>query len=69
VSTGSKESRAADELMAAEKAMAAAAAALYDVGSAEAVMHAAEMKGAIKMMRRWRLKLRKLHAERRELDS
>jgi hypothetical protein len=69
VSTGSKEIRAADDLKAAEKAMTAAAAALYAVGSDEAVIHAAELIGAIKMIRRWELKLRKLNAERREPDS
>ena len=40
-----------------------AAAALYSVGSEEAILHAKEMRGAVKIARTWELALRKMHAE------
>ena len=58
----SAESKAAIKLQIAEAALRDAANALYDVGSYEAKLHAAEMLGAVKMARRWELALRRMHA-------
>lgn len=57
------ESKAALKLQIAEAAMRDAAAALYSVGSEEAILHAKEMRGAVKIARTWELALRKMHAE------
>ena len=55
------ENIAAIRLAEVEASMRAAAAALDDVGSDEAMLHAKEMRGAIKIARRWELALRRLH--------
>lgn len=57
------ENIAAIHLAAAEDAMRTAAYALDDVGTDEAKLHAKEMRGAIKMARRWELALRRLHSK------
>ena len=54
---------AAIKLAAAEDAMRAAAAALDDVGSGEAKTHAKELRGAVKVVRRWELALRRIHGK------
>lgn len=56
-----REQLAASRLREAQEAMSKAADALQDVGSDEAKKHAAEMRGAIKVARRWELELRRLH--------
>ena len=56
----SREINAARALAWAETAMKAAASALEDVGTDDARQHAAEMRGAIRMARRWELALRKM---------
>ena len=57
------ETLAAQKLRAAEIAMREAATAMNYVGTEEATMHAKELLGAVKMMRRWELSLRRLVAE------
>ena len=51
---------AARKLLAAERAMRDAAQALIDIGLDEAAMHAKELLGATKMVRRWELALRRI---------
>lgn len=60
--SSSAESNAAHKLQIAESAMRDAAAALYSVGSEEAILHAKEMRGAVKIARTWELALRKMNA-------
>lgn len=55
------ENIAAIKLAAAQNEMRAAASALDDVGSEEAKLKSKEMRGAIKIARRWELALRRLH--------
>lgn len=57
------ENIAAIHLALAEAAMLRAAEALCAVGSDEANLHAKELRGAMKMVRNWELKLRKLHRQ------
>jgi len=52
---------AAIKLMAAQDAMQVAAEALDIVGGDEAKLHAAEMRGAIKIARRLELEMRRQH--------
>ena len=52
---------AAIKLLAAQDAMQEAAAALDIVGSEEAKLHACEMRGAIKVARKWELEMRRQH--------
>ena len=56
---------AAIKLMAAQDAMQEAAAALDIVGGEEAKLHAAEMRGAVKIARTWELEMRRQHAAAR----
>ena len=60
---------AARKLSAAESAMLDAMEALNAVGSAEAVLHATELMGAYKIMRRWELALRRIAAEGDETEG
>ena len=53
---------AAIKLLAAQDAMLAAAEALERVGGDEAKLHASEMRGAIKVARRWELEMRRQHS-------
>ena len=53
---------AARKLHAAEIAMYEAVTALSEVESDEAIQHAKEMLGAVKMVRRWELALRRIAA-------
>jgi hypothetical protein len=53
---------AAEKLMAAEKSMLEAASALDELGSISASLHAKEMRGAVKVARKWELELRRIHA-------
>ena len=53
---------AAIKLLAAQDAMQEAAGALDGVGGDEAKLHAAEMRGAIKIARRWELEMRRQHS-------
>ena len=52
---------AAIKLLAAQDAMQVAAEALDRVGGDEAKLHAAEMRGAVKVARRWELEMRRQH--------
>ena len=53
---------AAFYLMLAGEAMREAADAMDIVGGEEAALHAAEMRGAIKIARRWELEMRRQHS-------
>ena len=53
---------AAEKLRAAESAMLEAASALDELGSISASLHAKEMRGAVKIARKWELALRQIHA-------
>lgn len=53
---------AAFYLMLAGEAMREAAEAMDIVGGEEAALHAAEMRGAIKIARRWELEMRRQHS-------
>lgn len=53
---------AAIKLLAAQDAMQVAADALDIVGGEDAKLHAAEMRGAIKIARRWELEMRRQHS-------
>lgn len=55
---------AARKLLAAELAMREAVQALIDIDLDEATMHAKELLGAVKMVRRWELALRRIAAEK-----
>ena len=56
----SLEITAAIRLAMAQGCMQSAATALDDLGTAEAKQHAKELRGAIKIARRWEIELRKL---------
>lgn len=60
---------AAFYLMLAGEAMREAAEAMDIVGGEEAALHAAEMRGAIKIARRWELEMRRQHAAARTSGS
>lgn len=53
---------AAEKLRAAEKSMLEAASALDELGSISASLHAKEMRGSVKVARKWELELRRKHA-------
>ena len=52
----------AEKLRAAERSMLEAASALDELGSISASLHAKEMRGAVKVARKWELELRRIHA-------
>ena len=54
---------AAEKLRAAGQAMLEAASTLDELGSVLSSLHANEMRGAVKVARRWELELRRTHAE------
>jgi hypothetical protein len=58
----SLENVAAIRLQIAQTALESAACSLLDVGSDEAKLHAREAVGAVKMLRKWELELRRIHA-------
>lgn len=60
---------AAIKLLAAQDAMQEAAEALDIVGGEEAKLHAAEMRGAVKIARTWELEMRRQHAAARTSGS